>query len=163
MEPGSSFSFPLAGVEVRPGETTTIAIGRTRYSVELQVRWPEGMPRKENWRVTAVIEPVFTELASAPAVPARPAFAGLELRIFREKSRNRFVAEGVDTGNYRVTVRVTDPAAQTNPPPAATTIKRSPLPQMSRPLAQAELFLSVPADPAIGTLDLGEVELKPNP
>ena len=55
-EIGNNWMFkPLTTVEVRPGETTKVELGKSDRTVRLRLGWPEGWQRQSGWRVGASI------------------------------------------------------------------------------------------------------------
>lgn len=151
--------MPLLDVEIRPGETTTVTVGGANYRVTAHLRWPADLKREANWRVFAAIHTPFSSpppadamnnpqaLAAWQAMPeVKAALANMRQYPLTETAGDVLLAEDVPAGSFVLSVSVIqlpEKAGQT------------------KLWAQAEVPVSVPADPPSGTLDLGEIVLKP--
>ncbi len=146
----------LMVVEIRPGETTTITVGGSNYTVTAHLRWPTELKRTPDWRVMAFAYPAAPPnvmdnpdaLATWQKTPdGRAATANIMQHPLMETSDGAFVTEDVAVGRYILYVQVFGPA------PARTAF--------GEPRAWVQVPFTVPADPPSGTLDLGEIVLKP--
>jgi hypothetical protein len=136
---GSSGVFtianPITEIEVRPGETKTVMLGA--YTVTARVRWPANLQREANWLVGGnVVTPLPNP--SATLVSAMPYMPYTSLV---EAADGALVAEDLFAGSYEVRVLILDASGKLR--------------------AQAQVSMTVPADPPSGTLDLGEIVLQP--
>jgi RNA polymerase sigma factor (sigma-70 family) len=143
---------PLIGVEVRPGETTKVTIGDSGYKVTARLRWPAGQTRSSNSHVygmilsqttseTGVTSPALIQTSQGTATPPK-------FYEFNEEPNGSMTADSLPAGSYLVKVAVIEQGSGSG---------------QTTPSAQAEIPLTVPAEPATGTLDLGEIALKPAP
>jgi RNA polymerase sigma factor (sigma-70 family) len=148
----------LEEVEVRPGETTNVVIGGKGYEVTLRLGWPAGMSEQKNWSTFAVM----SRLPSPPMADA----AGPQLAQrfwFRKTDEGGLTANDVRPGRYLLSVLVVE---QTMNGSSGRIIFEPRLNLDSTGAvarARAEYQLTVPAEPATGTLDLAEIALTPGP
>lgn len=153
----SSQKFPLTEVDIPPGETTTVTLGASNYTVRVLLRWPDGVKRGTNWHIFASIH---TPFAKPPAeIINNPEAVGKwwqtpEIRALAASTRsyplteNRdgsWSAEDIAPGEYALDVNVTE---------------RSPAGGPNSVHAHAETTVTVPTDLPSGTLDLGEIVLQ---
>jgi hypothetical protein len=150
-------SEPMTEVEIRPGETTSVTLGASNCTVTVHLRWPDEMKRQGNWRVFGSMQTSFpqppAEVANNPQGLAgwrqTPEFRALaaQARFYTliEDAVGLWSAEDVAPGNYALTVNVVDP-----PPAGGQGSNR----------AQANATVTVSADSAGQTLDLGEIVLE---
>jgi RNA polymerase sigma factor (sigma-70 family) len=160
---GRGFSLlggqPSVDVEVSSGQTTTVTLGNSNYTVTARLKWPAGLAHEP---VQSVMVSLQRRLATPPpellqnpealanwrAQPDSSAAAtGRRGPLqFSEDADGTFVADSVPPGNYTLTATVSE---------MPTT------PGRLTPRANARVPVTVPADPPTGTLDLGEIELQP--
>jgi RNA polymerase sigma factor (sigma-70 family) len=89
---------PLLEVELRPGETTQVTLGRSGYRVTGHIGWPAGQSRAPNAQLFGIIQ---TDVAGASdptgasrTVPATPRTAGSpKFYEFSETSDGTFTAD----------------------------------------------------------------------
>lgn len=161
MSSGTVWSHqPLLEVDIHPGDTTTVTIGGTSYTVRARLQWPAGLPRETNWRVMGSVETPVTlaptdtrnnpqALAAWRNLPeVKAAFANHRSFPFTETTDGTWVAEDVPAGNYVLFVGAVEPGE------TAGQFKQG---------ARAEVPVVVPADPPSGVLDLGEILMVPTP
>jgi hypothetical protein len=154
-EDSSYTSQPLASVEVRPSETSTVNLGG--YVVSVRLRWPADLAPDENTRVGVVIgtpgpEPPAAIIQDPQALaqwvqsPEVRAMAGNARHYeFVERADGVWTAEGVPAGAaYRLEAWARDKAATNGVPP----------------IAYGRMSVTVPAQPVTGTLDAGELVLQ---
>jgi hypothetical protein len=157
--PGATAAWthePLLDVGIHPGETTTVSLGASGYTITASPRLPADLPHEAGRSVFASVHtPIPTppaELTNDPAALAQwratPAFrhAIRSMRHYQLKETfgGIFTAENVPPGEYVATVVANE--ASTNG-----------IPKIG---ARIELLVTVPADPPSGTLDLGELTLQ---
>ena len=145
----------MADVEVRPGETSTVTF--SGYVVTVRVRWPADLAPGKGTRVGVVIgtphpEPTaaiihdpqaLAQWVQSPEVRAMATSA--RQYQFVERADGVWTAEGVQAGAaYRVEAGVLDEAATNGSPP----------------IAYGRMSVTIPAEPATGSLDAGEVVLQ---
>jgi hypothetical protein len=107
------------------------------YTVTARVRWPANLQREANWLVGGnVVTPLPNP--SATLVSAMPYMPYTSLV---EAADGALVAEDLFAGSYEVRVLILDASGKLR--------------------AQAQVSMTVPADPPSGTLDLGEIVLQP--
>ncbi len=150
----------LADVEVRPGETTNVT--PCGYEVSVRVRWPEGLARSKSTvlgvsLITPATPPVLRpppEIVGDPQALAQwlrsPEVAARTTATRRyelvESAEGVWTAEGVQPGaDYALEATLMDEVA-TNVL-AGVAFGRAPV--------------TVPADPATGSIDAGELVLQP--
>lgn len=161
MSSGTVWSHqPLLEVDIRPGDTTTVTIGGTSYTVRARLQWPADLPRAANWRVVGVVRtselPAPDEARNNPQALAawrnlpevRGAFANQRFFPLTETTDGTWVAEDMPAGTYVLYVNAIEPTG------TAGQFKQR---------ARAEVPVMVPADPPSGVLDLGEVLMVPAP
>lgn len=150
----------LDDVEILPGNTTTVTIGGTGYTVRARLQWPADLPRAANWHVAGIVRtPVPlapTETRNNPQALAawrnrpeiRIAFANQRFFPLAEKTDGTWVAEDVLAGSYVLYVGAIGPGETAG---------------QFKERARAEVPVMVPADPPSGVLDLGEILMVPTP
>jgi hypothetical protein len=154
--PGQQRLMPLADVEVRPGETTTLTIG-SGYRVSLRLSWADdGQPGKaaQTFVVmrTGFPEPPAEIAGNAAALEQwrqtpeiQEALKNAHGYALNEEADGTWAAEDVLAGNtYTVEGLVFDQSA-TNVAPA--------------PIASGRTTVDIPAEPADGKVDAGEIVL----
>jgi len=147
-------------VEVRPGQTTTVTLGNSNYTVTARLRWPAELKRDPNWGVHlslySPIPDLPDELRNDPEAlatwRAQPEIAAAyALRLappeFSEEADGTFVADNVPPGGYELIASASEMPATRGDEPKLR--------------ASARVPVTVPADPPTGTLDLGEIVLQP--
>jgi hypothetical protein len=152
--------------EIRPGETTTLNLGQSNYTVTARLQWPAGMTRNPAWQIDAGIH------TPRPAIPSeimtnRTAFMELiqseayqsALKKGRAypatvKADDTILVEDVAPGEYELSVGVT--AAEKVPATAA-----SPRMAAFRPIAQGGCQVTIPSRLAASIIEAGVIELKP--
>jgi hypothetical protein len=155
-----------ATFEVRTGETTTLTLGSSNYSVVARLLWPAGIQRQPQWRIYAHVQ------TPMPVIPpgirtngaARAAF--YESAEYQAAQRNRseypaipkddgtLLAEEVPPGNYELAVKVLE---------LAIIDPRFPGRGVAKTVLEGRVLVTVPADPPTGTIDAGAIDLQPNP
>ena len=156
---GRSWSHrPLTTVEVKPGETTQVELGKSDRPVVMRLRWPDGWQRQPGWAMPAWIATplpiVPAEIRANPPALAqwwsRPENQALltTARAFplRESGNGSWTAEDVPPGNFVVRVYVHD----TNAPAGTDNLH-----------GHFEIPVVVPDDSSISNFDLGELLLHP--
>jgi hypothetical protein len=151
---------PLVDLEIHPGETTTVTLGASGYTITARARWPAELPLEAGWAVFASVHsPAPTPPAEATSDSAAlaawrttPAFRNAlrKLRHYQltETADGVFTAENVPPGEYITTIVANEPSTNGGIP---------------KIVARIELPVTVPADPPTGTLDLGELTLQTPP
>jgi len=157
-----SNDHPLMEVEIRPGETTAITIGGSNYCVIAHLKWPAELNPGTNAHVFASIHttpglsPPPDALNNPQALAAwrelpevKADLANRRYYSMTQKTDGTWVADDVLAGSYKLTVSIVQQmAAEAGEP---------------KMLANAEVPVTVPADPRTGKLDLGEILLQPVP
>lgn len=137
---------PLMDVEVQPGQTTTVSVGGVSYTLTMRLVWPEGLEQPTNSLINAFVyllsstTPADRE-ASANASPHVPS----KYRLL-ENADDSFVAEDVDAGDYLLSAWCTMPPVSNGLP--------------WKVMSSAKVAFTVPANPATGVKDLGQVQLQ---
>jgi RNA polymerase sigma factor (sigma-70 family) len=151
---------PEKDVEIRPGETTQVAIGGEGYTVTARVRWPAGFDQNSlQHLMAAVCTPTpahLIELAKDPArrdrlqeMPEVQAFKNIRKEFQMEYSGDGAVsAEEVTPGEYMLSIYafLRDSESKTNMTGLV-----------------GEVRITVPANPSHGKIDVGEVALNAPP
>jgi hypothetical protein len=156
---GAVTHVPVADVDIRPGATTTITLG-TGYSIKAVVRWPDGIKPNAGRRVFAHIQtgyPAGLGEAMKNALNEPAALAALqqsaEVQQYWQNARHfqaqvaggqTVSADAIPAGNYLLSVGL-EP--------------EGPAGQRPTSWISGEISFTVPAEPANGTLDLGEIVL----
>ena len=150
----------LDDVEILPGNTTTVTVGGTSYTVRARLQWPADLPRAANWRVMGLVRtpvpPAPTETRKNPQALAawrnlpevRVAFANQRFFPLAETTDGTWVAEDVPAGSYVLFVGAVEPGGTAG---------------QFKERARAEVPVVVPADSPSGVLDLGEILMAPTP
>jgi RNA polymerase sigma factor (sigma-70 family) len=145
-------------VEVRPGQTATVTLGNSNYTVTARLRWPADLKREPAMRIMLSLQrptPVppaesRNNRGALAAWRAQPeiaaAYSAARPLVFSEEADGTFVADNVPPGSFNLVATIAEFPSAGGPP---------------KPLAQARVPVTVPADPPSGTLDLGEIVLKP--
>jgi RNA polymerase sigma factor (sigma-70 family) len=153
----SSQRLPLTEAEILSGQTTSVTLGASNYTVTARFRWPEGMKREASWRVFAAIHTPFPKppehlINNAEALGKwrqTPEIQELAAKArsypITEEADGSWIASEVLPGDYNLTVNVLD-----LPPTGGQGSNR----------AHAFAAVAVPTDPPSGTLDLGEITLQ---
>jgi len=155
----SSYKLPLTEVDIGPGETTTVTVGASNYTVRVRLRWPDGMKPQVNWRTFATIHTPFpkppAEISNNPEA-MKNWWQTPEVRALSAKARSYPLTENADgawgvedvaPGEYPLDVNVTEWSSGGGPGPNSVR-------------AHAGTTVTVPAEPPSGTLDLGEIVLQ---
>jgi len=145
--------------DIKPGETTTLSLGNSDYTVTAHIVWPAGMQRQPDWQISAIIHtpmpPFVAELRTNPAamqeVMQTPEFKAFQTtaRTFQAtvNADDTIAAEKVAPGDYELGIYVYSH-------PDEKTLNQ---------IAMGSLKLTVPADPPSGNLDAGTVEMTAAP
>jgi uncharacterized GH25 family protein len=136
---------PLMDVEVQPGQTTTISVGGASYTLTMCLVWPEGLEQPTNSLLMAFVHLLSSTTPSDREVSAEPSPHVPPKYRLLQNAEGTFVAEDVDAGNYLLSTWVTAPVSNGLP---------------WRVLGCAKVPFTVPADPATGVKDLGQVQLQ---
>ncbi|HSY17415.1 MAG TPA: carboxypeptidase-like regulatory domain-containing protein, partial [Candidatus Acidoferrales bacterium] len=145
--------------DIKPGETTTISLGTSNYTVTAHVTWPAGLERKPDWQISAAVHTPTP--AIPPEVMTNPAamkelMATEEFKTFQKNARqfqatintdDTISAEEVAPGDYELGIYVFS----------------HPTDNSFKQIALGSMKLTVPADPPSGNLDAGTVEMKAAP
>jgi len=143
------------GVEVRPGQTSTVTLGNSNYTVTARLRWPTELKPGPNLNVMLSLQrplPVAPEevrrdpeaLATWRAQPEIAAAYYLRrgsLR-FSEEADGTFVADNVPPGSYNLAATISELPSEVG---------------RAKPRARVRVPVTIPADPPSGTLDLGTI------
>ena len=152
---GSYTSHQLAEVEVRPGEISTVTSGG--YVVNVRVRWapdlaPGNGTRVGVWMQTPAPEPppaitrdpqALTQWSMLPEVQAQ--LQAVRRCDFVEGADGSWTAEGVQAGVSYMLEAVAAAEGGTNGSP---------------PIGWGRMPVTIPAEPAMGSIDAGEVVLQ---
>jgi RNA polymerase sigma factor (sigma-70 family) len=145
--------------EIKPGETTTLALGMSNYTVTAHLAWPAELHRQANWQIFAMLR---TPMQTIPPelmtnqTALKEFVQSAEYRAAQKNGRNypatvndddTVSAEDVVAGDYDLSVMVSS----------------QPDNNTSKQVAQGEIKAVVPNDPQSGTLDLGAIEMKTSP
>lgn len=159
MAEGTSFMHsPLEEVEVQPGATTQLTLGAHSRSVATRLRMPAGLQRDDGTQIFATIHTPYIkqppEIQKDPAALQRWSQTP-EVRALINKMRSYQLQEGADghwladevpPGEYILSVNVVS-----KPGPDG----------VAKPLASAELPVSISPGDGAESVDAGEIELKP--
>ncbi len=143
--------LPVANVEVRSGDTTTVTVGASTYTVTARLRWPAELKRGANWVVRAWLQtpsPKSLKAAAQSVQQLQAALATMRQYPLNEQADGTLTAEDVPAGSYVLVANVLEGNSADAPVKMA---------------AEAGTQVTVPAEPPSGTLDVGEVPLKPMP
>ena len=152
--------------EIRPGETTTLNLGASNYTVIAKIHWPDDIRREPQWKIGAGLH------TPMPVIPpevmtnetARVAFLQTdEFKAAQQNARSyQATINGDDTlsvdevraGDYELGVFVFE-MPNGNPAPGSYVKPRR--------LFQGTVNVTIPADPPSGNLDAGVIELQTAP
>jgi hypothetical protein len=147
--------LPDSEVEIRAGETSTVTLGGSGYTVKARARWPADVIPDKNWEFTAslhtALPPALAELEKDPnaAASLKP-----EMEEFTRTARNfqasvasdyLLTVENVPAGDYTLSIMAFSESAQ---------------PQRPAFSVYGYFPVTIPAEPANGSLDIGEVLLR---
>jgi protocatechuate 3,4-dioxygenase beta subunit len=146
--------------EIRAGETTTLNLGTSNYTVTAHLVWPTGMQRQPNWKVSGTFHTPVPEITSELAT--NPAFAKQRAQAMQQIQKGMFypttinndntiMVEDVAPGDYQMSIRISLPKASDSPN-AVKTIK-----------LMGMVKVPVPTDLMPGTFDAGDVQLEQIP
>ncbi len=144
-------------VEVKPGEITPVKLGNAGWVVSVQLQWPSHATRRANDQIMGGVHTAlpaeYAEALKNPQVSAQlrssPEFQQFVSSMKRSEFSirgNVVSAEEVEPGDYEVVVMVMTP-----PAPNGT---------VEGPRLVGRTRVTVPAEPASGKLDLGELMLE---
>ena len=149
----------IVEVEVHAGQTSTVTLGNSNYTVTARLRWPPELTRDPNLNVTlslqrpravppAEVRKDPEALARWRAQPKNTAANSLRRGplLFSEDPDGTFVAENVPPGSYGLSASISEAPSDGGRPKLR---------------ASARVPVTVSADPPTGTLDLGEIMLQP--
>ena len=150
----TEFTVPQpVDIEIRPGETTTVTLG-SGYAVSAQLRWIDGVKPETGENILARVRtpfpPSFEKAAKDPAGSAKLQ----QSSEFREFAKTVQIVTAVVTGDGSVTaegILAGDYVLEVFVMPKAVAGQRV------VPLATGQVSFTVPANPANGSLDLGEI------
>ncbi|HET7872340.1 MAG TPA: carboxypeptidase-like regulatory domain-containing protein, partial [Terriglobales bacterium] len=158
---GARAHEPVQEVEIKAGETTTVTIGGSGYTVTARVLWPEGTSGTQR-RLMAYVRTVPPP-ALAQAMNDPQAASGLqdspEAKTYASSARHFTMAlsegdalqsDNIPAGDYMVWIMTMPDSA---PAPGA--------PQQT--MCSGTVQFTVPAEPATGMIDLGTIALKAPP
>lgn len=148
---------PVADAIVRPGETTTVAIGEG-YIVSLRLRWPADLAPSKSTRTgvflhtpgpeppTAIMHDpqALAQWAQTPDIQAK--LRDVRGYEFVEGTDGSWTADAVPSGTtYRLEARAMDETATNGLPPF---------------IAYGQMTVTLPAEPPTGQFDAGELILQ---
>jgi len=155
----SSWSHvPLQEVEIESGETTIVELGTSGYLVTAHLSWPAILKREPSWQVFATIHTPSPKLP--PEVSKDPEalaawrskpdvqnlIANARSYPLTENSDGTWTVEDVLAGDYELSVRAVGNGGEGD---------------TAGVQADFNVPITVPAEPAQGTLDLGELRMNP--
>ena len=145
---------PVVDAVVRPGETTTVAIGEG-YVVSLRLRWPDDFApgRSTRPRVfmhTPIPEPPSTIMHNPQALAqwtqSPEIRANVRVYEFVAGADGSWTADAVQAGaTYTLVASAVDEAATNGLPPS---------------MAYGRMSVTIPVDPSTGQIDAGELVLQ---
>lgn len=149
---------PLKEVDIESGETTIVELGTSGYVVTAHLSWPATLKREPSWQVFASIHTPFPQLP--PEVSKDPEalaawrskpeiqslIANAQSYPLTENSNGTWTAEDVFAGDYELSVRALGNGGEGE----GTVVQ-----------ANLTVPITVPAEPALGALDLGELRMNP--
>ena len=147
--------------EIRPGETTTLDLAASTYTVTAQLRWPAGMQRQPQWSIAASLQTPMpfippdarTNQTARAALLQSAAFKAAQENFRRYattvKDDGTILAEEVEPGTYVLGVSAVEMPGTGALATAPATLR-----------LEGHANVTVPADPPAGTLDVGEIELE---
>ena len=150
--------------EIKPGETTTLTLGMSNYTVTARLVWPAGMQRQSNWQITVGVH--------TPMPPLPPEIVTNHVALQELMQTEEFKAVQQNARVFQATVNDDDLISAENVPPGEYDLSIFVISQPNnnspvaggmvnfKEVARAEMRLTVPADPPSGTLDVGAVEMK---
>lgn len=161
MKMGAQTSWthrPVADLEIRPGETTTISLGGNSYGVKGRIRLPGGFKLKPDSHIMAMLQTPYPkpppEIANDQAAMIQwyqtPGMKEIMAKVrnyeFSQGENGEITVDDIPPGEYTAMVAVMD---------------RVPIGAAATPEGlMAQVPVIVPSEPGPGTIDLGEIELK---
>jgi RNA polymerase sigma factor (sigma-70 family) len=150
--------------EIKPGETTTLTLGISNYTVTARLVWPAGVQRQADWQISAGMHtpmpPIPPEIMTNQ-IALKELMQTDDFKAARQNARtfqatvnddDTISVEDVVSGDYELSVLVISQPAD-NFPVAGSRVN-------FKQVAHGETKLTVPADPPSGTLDAGVIEMK---
>lgn len=149
---------PVADATVRPGETTTVAIGEG-YIVSLRLRWPDDLAPGKSTRTGVFMhtpgpEPPASIFQDPQALAQWAQSPEIQVKLrdvrgygFVEGADGSWTADAVQAGaTYTLEARAVDETATNGLPPS---------------IAYGRMSVTIPAEPSTGQFDAGELMLRP--
>ncbi len=145
--------------EIRAGETTTLDLGTSNYTVTAHLVWPAGMQRQPNWRPSGTIHTPVPEIP--PDLQTNPASVKEKNQLMAQRfnaayypvtfnSDDTITADDVAAGDYQLSVNATSPVNAKNLPDGSGAIKFN-----------GVIKIPVPTESMAGTFNAGDVKLEP--
>jgi len=148
---------PLQTVKVRPGETATVTVGNSGYSIAARLRWPTGVKLDATMRFQGSLRTAFPKPPEAVMKNPEAFEQWAQLPEIRalQKSMRSYVcsinaegvvtAEDVSPGKYQLGVGYFSTPSDPNSTPVGF---------------EGATEVNIPADPPTGTVDLGEIQMR---
>ena len=154
-----SFSHEiLQDIEIRPGETTTVDVGGSGYSIKMRFQYPPTFKLSDNGTLITQVHTPFPNLPGSitndaaaieawAASPDGQAFKqAFRSFTFSSGENGEWIAENVPPGTYVAEVM-------------ALNFEKG----ETASHAGAKVDVNIPSDPPTGTIDLGEIQLSLEP
>jgi RNA polymerase sigma factor (sigma-70 family) len=153
--------------EIRPGETTTLNLGDSNYLVQARFQWPDGVQRSPGWQVLASMHtriPGLTPEIMTNETARKAFFQSDEFKAAQVNLHscfpvvgddNSLSADDVQPGDYELSVQVSELLLGASSPPNRVYQYKS--------LYSGSIHVTVPDEPASGTIDAGVITLQPAP
>jgi RNA polymerase sigma factor (sigma-70 family) len=152
--------------EIRPGETTTLNLGASNYTVTARLQWPTGVQRQSQWHIAAGLETPMPVMPPEVMTNETARAAFMQTDEFKAAQQNWHSYQGtindndtvsvdeVRAGDYVFGVAVFEMPG-TNSSPGSIV--------RSKNLFRGTINVTIPADPPSGNLDAGVIELQAVP
>ncbi|MGA2281739.1 MAG: sigma-70 family RNA polymerase sigma factor [Verrucomicrobiota bacterium] len=149
--------------EIRPGETTTLNLGTSTYTVTGRLQWPPGVQRQSQWHIDVSLYTPMPAMSPEVMTNAAALAAFLQTDEFKAAQQNMHsyqatindddtvLADEVPAGDYMFGVAVFEVLPGNS---SGGTVSRF------KNFFQSTVKLTIPANPPSGNLDAGVIELQ---
>jgi RNA polymerase sigma factor (sigma-70 family) len=148
--------LPDGDVEIRSGETTTKVLGGSGYTIKARARWPQGVTPDKKWHffANAFSAPPqsYFQAANDPAALEKLQ----ETPEIKDYTRKAVHLQAEVSNDYSITIENVPPGDYVI---SVMTFPDAPGEETTESLSAYSSVITVPTEPAFGTVDAGEITL----
>jgi hypothetical protein len=149
--------------EIRPGETTTLNLGTSTYTVTARLQWPSGIQRQPQWHISVILGTTMPVMPPEVMTNETARAAFLQTDEFKAAQQNwhsyqatindddTISVDEVEAGDYIFAVAVFERFPSNSSAGTVSRFKNG---------FQSTAKVTIPADPPSGNLDAGVIELQ---